>query len=90
VKVLSLTCAGAVCVLLLLFGTSVAFQDSLSDYNFDLARAQQENSTGGENIEILNNITIQNATDPGLGISPDTNDIIAVYHRVGNESTNLL
>jgi hypothetical protein len=89
VKILSLICAGAVSFLLSVIWAPVAFQDSLPDYNFDLARAQQENSTEGDAIEILNNFTIQNATDPGLGISPGTNNIIAVYHRVGNESTNL-
>jgi hypothetical protein len=53
--------------------------------------AQQENNSNASgNLKILNNITIQNASDPGLGINPNTNDIVAVFHRVGNESTNLL
>jgi hypothetical protein len=53
--------------------------------------AQQENiSNASGNLKILNNVTIQNATDPGLGINPSTNDIVSVFHRVGNESTNLL
>jgi hypothetical protein len=55
------------------------------------AMAQQENkSNASSNLKILNNVTIQNATDPGLGIDPNTNDIVAVFHRVGNDSTNLL
>jgi hypothetical protein len=54
--------------------------------------AQQENNsnTSSNKLKILDNVTIQNATDPGLGINPSTNDIVTVFHRVGNESTNLL
>jgi hypothetical protein len=89
VKILLLTCAGVISVFLIVIGVSNIYQDKLSDYSFDLAKAQQQNSSDREGIEVLNNITIQNATDPGLGISPVTDDIVAVYHRVGNESTNL-
>jgi hypothetical protein len=39
VKIFSLTCAGAVTFLLLVIGATIAFQDSLPDYNFDLAKA---------------------------------------------------
>lgn len=88
-KILSLTCAGAISIFLLVIGVSTAFQDKLSNFSFDLVNAQQENGTGRDDIEILNNITIQNASDPGLGISPDTDDIVAVFHRIGNDSTNL-
>jgi hypothetical protein len=53
--------------------------------------AQQENNSNtSSNLKILNNITIQNASDPGLGMNPGSNNIVAVFHRVGNESTNLL
>jgi hypothetical protein len=89
VKILLLTCASVISVFLLVIGVSNVYQDKLSDYSFDLVKAQHENTTSGDDIEILNNITIQNGTDPGLGISPDTDDIVAVFHRVGNDSTNL-
>ena len=88
-KILLLTCASVISVFLLVIGVSNVYQDKLSDYSFDLVKAQHENTTSGDDIEILNNITIQNGTDPGLGISPDTDDIVAVFHRVGNDSTNL-
>ncbi len=40
-------------------------------------------------IEVVKNTTIQNATDPGLAINSNTNDIFAVFHRANNGSTNL-
>jgi hypothetical protein len=40
-------------------------------------------------IEVVRNITIQNATDPGLAINQDSNKIYAVFHRANNGSSNL-
>ena len=40
-------------------------------------------------IEIIKNTTIQNATDPGLAINSNSNNIYAVFHRANNDSTNL-
>ncbi len=54
--------------------------------DYDLAAAQSSQG----NITIVKNITIQNATDPGLAINPNTNNIYAVFHRANNDSTNLL
>jgi len=52
------------------------------DYESAAAQAQTK-------IEIVRNTTIQNATDPGLAIDPDTNRIYAVFHRANNDKTNL-
>ena len=42
-----------------------------------------------ERLRIIKNTTIHNATDPGLAINPNTNNIYAVFHRANNDSTNL-
>jgi hypothetical protein len=56
----------------------------VKDYEFAAAQAQSQG-----NITIVKNTTIQNATDPGLAINPNTHDIYAVFHRANNDSTNL-
>lgn len=56
----------------------------VKDFEFATAQAQSQG-----NITIVKNTTIQNATDPGLAINPNTNNIYAVFHRANNDSTNL-
>ena len=78
------------------FALAILIHGNTLDYSMALSAvsviAQQENNTNtnSSSLKILNNVTIQNASDPGLGINPNTDDIVAVFHRVGNESTNLL
>jgi len=54
------------------------------EFDYESVTAQTQGK-----IEIIDNTTIQNATDPGLAINSNTNNIYAVFHRANNDSTNL-
>lgn len=54
------------------------------EFDYESVTAQTQGK-----IEIIENTTIQNATDPGLAINSNTNNIYAVFHRANNDSTNL-
>ncbi|MDN5845638.1 MAG: glycoside hydrolase [Candidatus Nitrosocosmicus sp.] len=48
-----------------------------------------ESSLAAEQIKVVKNLTIKNATTPGLAINSDTNNIYAVFYRSNNGITNL-